>query len=109
MMKTATAITINTYSREWLDENDYALADNLFRSFNLLNERDWDLAETVGIAVCGDEIVGVIVGYDEVCIVCQVAWNKQRQGIGRALVRATGMYAPKQNGAPDFWGAMENA
>jgi GNAT superfamily N-acetyltransferase len=108
-MNTATAVTVDTYSRDWLDENDYALTDKLFRSFNLLNERDWDLAESVGVAVSGDEIVGVIIGYDEICIICQVAWDKQRQGIGRALVQSTGMYAPKQNGAPEFWDAMQDA
>lgn len=102
-MTTATAVTVDVCSREWLDQNDYALTDRLFRSFNLLSERDWDLAETVGIASVGDEVVGVIIGYDEVCVICQVAWAWQRQGIGRQLVKSTGMYAPKQNGAPEFW------
>ena len=104
--ETATVISTEKFSREWLDENDYQLTDLLFQKFNLLNERDWELSEEVTIAKDGDEIVGVIIGYDDTCIICQVVWDRQRQGIGTALVKASGMFHPKQNGAPEFWEAM---
>ena len=105
-MTTASAVKIENFSREWLDENDYQLTDVLFQQFNLLNERDWELSENVAIAKDGDTVVGVIIGYDDTAIICQVAWDRQRQGIGSALVKASGMFYPKQNGAPEFWEAM---
>ncbi len=103
------AIKVEAYSREWLDDNEYDLTDKLFQKFDLLNETDWAKADDVAIASIDDELVGVIIGYNDVCLICQVAWDKQRQGIGTALVQKSGMVFPKQNGAPEFWEAMENA
>jgi len=99
-------VKVEIYDREWLDENEYELTDILFQKFNLLNEDVWSQSESIGVAFQGNELVGVIVGYDEICIVCQVDENFRRQGIGTSLVQNSGMFAPKQNGAPEFWEAV---
>jgi GNAT superfamily N-acetyltransferase len=102
------AIKVEAYSREWLDKNKYELTDELFRKFDLLNERDWSNAEEVAIAYSEEEIVGVIIGYFNTCLICQVSEQYRRQGIGTELVKASGLLFPKQNGAPEFWEAMAN-
>jgi len=109
MLAIETKVEVELYSREWLDDNEYDLTDKLFQKFDLLNETDWAKADDVAIASIDDELVGVIIGYNDVCLICQVAWDKQRQGIGTALVQKSGMVFPKQNGSPEFWEAMENA
>ena len=99
---------IEIYDRNWLDENDYKLTDLLFEEFNLLNEDEWATFETVGVCLEDGKPVGVIGGYDEVCVICQVSEAHRRKGIGTQLVKASGQFYPKQNGAPEFWEAIAN-
>jgi hypothetical protein len=101
-------LTVELFSREWLDDNEYDLTDKLFQKFDLLNESDWEKADDVAIASIDDEPVGVIIGYGNNCLICQVAWDKQKQGIGTSLVNKSGMIFPKQNGCPEFWEKFEN-
>ena len=97
-------MNIEIFNKDWLDENDYDLTDELFRVFNLVDEREWSKTETVGIAYVDGEIAGVILtdGY-EVCNIIQVRDEYQRQGIASALVEKTKAYYPRQNGCPEFW------
>ena len=99
---------VERYSREWLDNNEFNLTDDLFRKFNLLNERDWTRSEEVAIAYSDDDEtpIGVIIGYFNTCLICQVDEKFRRQGVGTSLVKTTGFFYPKQNGAPEFWEAM---
>jgi GNAT superfamily N-acetyltransferase len=101
-------MNIEVFDREWLDENDYAATDEIFKLFNLVNEQEWAKTDTVGIAYDDDNIVGVILtdGY-EVCNIVQVLESHQRQGIGRQLVESTKAYYPRQNGSPDFWESFD--
>lgn len=99
---------IAIYDRNWLDANDYELTDRLFQEFNLLNEDEWAKFEIVGVCLEEGEPVGVIGGYDGVCVICQVLESHRRKGIGTQLVKASGQFYPKQNGAPEFWEAIAN-
>ena len=95
---------IEIWDKDALDAENYQLTDDIFRLFNLVDEREWKKTETVGIAYVEGEIAGVILtdGY-EVCNIVQVRDEYMRQGIATALVEATKAYYPRQNGAPDFW------
>ena len=99
---------IEIYDREWLDKNNHELTDRLFQKFNLLNEDEWAKFETVSVCLEEGDPVGVIGGYDEVCVICQVLETHRRKGIGTQLVKASGQFYPKQNGAPEFWEAIAN-
>lgn len=94
---------VERYSREWLDNNEFDLKNDLFKEFDLLNQHDWNNSEEVAIAYSDETPIGVIIGYFNTCLICQVDEKFRRQGVGTSLVKATGFFYPKQNGVPEFW------